>query len=100
MAFFTKRAKEHNKAYEQEMKETPKEFNPKRITQEQRVVEYINEFGSITSLEAFRDLGVTRLSAKIYNLRKRGYIVVNHDEKCKNRYGDVVHYVRYSLKSE
>ena len=32
-------------------------------TQADRVLEYIQKFGSITTLQAFRDLGVTRLSA-------------------------------------
>ena len=34
-----------------------------RRTQADRVLEYIQKFGSITTLQAFRDLGVTRLSA-------------------------------------
>lgn len=97
MAFFTKRAKEHNKNYEQEINEVK---HSKKISQEQRVLDYINEFGSITTLEAFRDLGVTRLSARIFELRKKGYIIVSEDEKSKNRYGDVVHYARYSIKSK
>lgn len=32
-------------------------------TQADRVLDYIKQFGSITTLEAFRDLGVTRLSS-------------------------------------
>lgn len=39
------------------------------ITQ-QRVFKYMNDFGSITSLQAFLDLGETRLSARIYELKK------------------------------
>ena len=39
-------------------------------SQKERVYEYIEEFGSINTLEAFKDLGVTRLSAVIFELRK------------------------------
>lgn len=34
-----------------------------KITQEQRILTYIGENGSISSLEAMRDLGIMRLSA-------------------------------------
>lgn len=40
------------------------------MTQGARVLDYMREYGSITSLEAFRDLGITRLSGVIFDLRK------------------------------
>ena len=64
---------------------------------EQRVLEYIQEFGSITSLEAFSDLGDTRLAATIYNLKKKGYNIESSTEININRYGEAVHYSRYRL---
>jgi len=42
-------------------------------THEERVLSYLKIYGSITSLEAIRDLGNTRLSASIFNLRQKGY---------------------------
>ena len=41
-------------------------------TQYERVLDYMQEFGSITSFEAFKDLGVTRLSAVIFDMKKDG----------------------------
>ena len=38
---------------------------------EQRVVDYMVKNGSITSMEAFQNLGETRLSARIFDLRTR-----------------------------
>ena len=35
-----------------------------------RLLDYLKNYGSITSLEAIRDLGNTRLSATIFILRK------------------------------
>lgn len=40
------------------------------MTQEQQVYEYIKSKGSITTLEAFKALGITRLSAQIFNLKE------------------------------
>lgn len=67
------------------------------MTQTERVLKYIEDYGSITSLEAFADLGVTRLSAAIFNLRKRGWPITSETEASTNRYGDTVHYARYKL---
>ena len=38
-----------------------------------RTLDYLHEFGSITTLDAFRDLGNTRLSSTIFLLRKKGH---------------------------
>lgn len=67
------------------------------MTQTERVLKYIEDYGSISSLEAFKDLGVTRLSAAIYNLRAEGYPIVSHNESALNRYGEKTHYARYTL---
>lgn len=53
---------------------------------EQRVFDYMVEFGSITSLQAFVDLGNSRLSATIFNLKKKGVVVGSENVIVKNRY--------------
>ena len=42
-------------------------------THDERTLSYLKIYGSITSLEAIRDLGNTRLSASIFKLRQKGY---------------------------
>lgn len=37
-----------------------------------RVFNYIKDFGSITTLQACNDLGETRLSARIFELKDKG----------------------------
>ena len=69
-----------------------------KISLKQRVLEYMREYGSISSLEAFRDLGVTRLSAAIFELRKE-YDIRSEWEECPNRWGDKVRFVRYYLNN-
>lgn len=70
------------------------------MTQEQRILDYLKENGSITSWEAIKEFGATRLSAIIYNLRNRGYNITTIYKSAKNRYGDVVGYGVYELKEK
>ena len=69
-------------------------------TQEQRIISYMEEFGSITQMEAFFDLGVMRLASRISSLRKQGYKIESTLEKVKNRYGESCHIKRYRLSDE
>lgn len=71
-----------------------------RTTQEERVLEYMQRFGYITTLDAFNDLGITRLSAKIFNLRKAGYEIPDETIKVKNRFGEEVHVKKYMLAED
>lgn len=70
-----------------------------KIRLEDRVLQYLKENKSITSLEAIEEFGATRLSAIIYNLRKE-YKITTQYETSKNRYGDSVSYARYILEGE
>lgn len=64
----------------------------------QRVFDYMLETSGITSLDAIREFGNTRLSASIYYLQhKAGVSIVSEYKVSKNRYGDVVKYKQYSL---
>lgn len=68
------------------------------MNQCERIIKYINDFGSITTLQAFSDLGCTRLASRICDLRKQGYEFNKNFETSKNRYGESVNYIRYSIK--
>lgn len=61
----------------------------------QRCFDYMMEFGSITSLQAFKDLGDTRLSATIFELKKRGVNISCETVKFKNRFGELRHVKKY-----
>lgn len=64
---------------------------------EQRVFDYMSEFGAITSLEAFVDLGETRLSGRIFELRKKGIPIGTRFKDVKNRYGEKRRVKEYCL---
>lgn len=68
------------------------------MNQKQMVLDYMNEHGSITSMDAYRDLGITRLSAVVFDLRELGYKVKTTDERGRNRYGEATSYARYTLE--
>ena len=70
------------------------------MNQCEKIVSYIQTFGSISSMEAFQDLGITRLSARIYELRNEGYQFDEKFETAKNRFGESVSYKRYRFQKE
>lgn len=63
-----------------------------------RLLEYLKEFKHITSLDAIKDLGNTRLSATIYELRKDGYNIISEDLTVKNRWGNNTTIAKYILR--
>ena len=67
------------------------------MSQKKMVLDYITEFGSITPLDAFRDLGITRLSAIVFRLREEGHDIDKAIEIGKNRFGNLTRYARYSF---
>lgn len=66
------------------------------MTQKERIVQYLDDFGSITTMEAFSDLGITRLASRIHELTRNGLAIKKEMVSSKNRYGEEVHYMRYS----
>lgn len=68
-----------------------------KITQKDRIINYIREFGSITSWEAYQDLGVMQLGARIDQLKKEGYEFKTEWETKQNRYKEPVSFKRYYL---
>lgn len=68
------------------------------MTQNERIMQYMREFGTITPMQAFRDLGVTKLATRISEMRREGIRIKKEPIKTKNRYGESVRYMKYSLK--
>lgn len=67
------------------------------MTQKERIANYIDQFGSISPMEAFMDLGITKLATQISSMiREDGMDIEKKYEKTKNRFGEPVYYMRYS----
>jgi hypothetical protein len=60
----------------------------------------MDEFGSISTLEAFRDLGVARLASRIHDLKGQGYNIKDEIKTSKNRYGENTYFKVYRLAEE
>lgn len=67
------------------------------MTQQQRIIQYMRDFGSITPMDAFRDLGITKLATRISEMTRNGQAVSRNMETSRNRYGETVRYMRYRL---
>ena len=75
-----------------------KPAKPEKVTQGMKILKYMQDYGSITPVEAFRDLGVMRLGARIYDLEQEGIRIVHERENSTNRMGEKVSYSRYRLE--
>lgn len=67
------------------------------MNQCERILEYIERFGSITDTEARTDLGIGRLASRICDLRKEGYDIISERVKGKNRFGETNYFARYRI---
>ena len=67
-------------------------------TQNERIIDYMNRFGSITPLEAIRDLGIMRLASRISDMRKRGHVIISEWVEVKNRWGEKTRVKSYRLE--
>jgi len=65
------------------------------MTQNERILKYLDDYGSITPAEAMVDLGVYRLAARIKELKKRGYKFDTVLVPYWNRYGEKGRYAMY-----
>lgn len=70
------------------------------MTQAQAILNYMEKNGSISSREAFMELGVGALAARIRDLKKQGIAILSKTEEIENRYGTKSRYSRYYIKTE
>jgi len=65
-------------------------------TQTDRLHAYLKR-KSITPLDAWTELGIYRLAARVFDLRERGIPVKSTMIEVENRWGEVTKVARYSL---
>ena len=68
-----------------------------RMSQKEMVLRHLEDFGNITTWEAYKDYGITRLSDRIYTLRKV-YNIQDEWEEGINRYGAKTRWKKYKLE--
>lgn len=67
------------------------------MTQCDRIMRHLRDYGSITSLEAMTEYGIMRLASRVSDLKSRGVAIHRKMETSNNRYGEAVSYARYYL---
>lgn len=67
------------------------------MTQTERILRHLNDYGSITALDALREYGCMRLGARIWDLKHQGHDIKTTFETAENRYGKNVSYARYTI---
>lgn len=68
------------------------------MTQTEKVLDHIKEFGSITPLDALKEYGIMRLASRVSDLKRAGFPIVREMETSKNRNGEPVRYARYRME--
>lgn len=67
------------------------------MTQTEKVMKYMEQYGSITSAEAISELGIMRLASRISDLKQMGVEVKSVLVKDRNRFGEPIRYARYFI---
>lgn len=65
------------------------------MNQRNQIMQYMKDFGRISTLDAFRDLGITRLASRIHEIRESGVEVEDEWVHSVNRYHKPVKYKSY-----
>ena len=71
-----------------------------KMTQCERILRHLRDYGSISGLEAISEYGIMRLASRISDLKKQGYIITSERVNVRNRYGEPSHYSVYHLIEE
>ena len=66
-------------------------------TQREAILWHLQNYGNITSWEAIKEYGATRLSSIIFNLRSEGLDIVSEDLQVQTRFGRNVNVAKYIL---
>ena len=69
-----------------------------KLTQCDRILRHLEDYGSITPLEAMSEYGIMRLASRIADLKSMGHIIVSERTTGKNRYDETTSYSIYRLK--
>jgi hypothetical protein len=70
-----------------------------RVTQKERVLQHLKTYGHITSWQAIKEYGCTRLADVIFRLKDE-YSIATQMQESTNRFGDKVRYAKYVFVGE
>jgi hypothetical protein len=65
------------------------------MNQATRVLDYLKEKRTLTSFEAFTELGITRLAARVFELNEEGHSIKKNTIKKINKWGEKMSFAEY-----
>ena len=69
-----------------------------QMNQREQIIKYIEDFGSITSYQAYVDLGITQLASRLKELKEEGSQFNYTWITKKNRYGKPIRFKKSTLE--
>lgn len=71
-----------------------------KLTQCERILRHMKDYGSIDPMVAIKEYGCMRLTSRIHDLKGQGYAIVSERTNGKNRYGERTSYCTYRLANK
>jgi len=68
-----------------------------KISQTDKVLRHLRDYGAINPAQAMNDYGIFRLAARIKDLRDLGYYIETEYVRSTNRYGETVRFAEYQF---
>ena len=75
-------------------------IEPKSTTQAGRLLAFLRTGKPIDPLTAWRALGIYRLGARVFDLRRAGFTITDDRLVIRNRFNEVVRVATYKLNEE
>ena len=67
------------------------------MTQSERILRHLQDYQTITSMEAMQDYGIMRLASRVNDLRRDGHPIITEVVEGRNRYGEKTRWARYRM---
>jgi len=68
------------------------------MTQSERVLKYLEDGKKLTCLNAFEELGITQVAARIFELKEKGHDIKTNRRKVTNRYNEICSVAEYYIE--
>ena len=67
------------------------------MKQTEKILRHLQDYGSITSVDAMYEYGIMRLASRVNDLRREGHPIITERVEGRNRYGEKCHWARYRM---
>lgn len=73
------------------------EKSGQKLTQVQKVIRYMQRNGAITTMQAYTDLGITRLASRIHEIKRMGIDIESKSITVDTRDGSKTTVTQYKI---